>query len=127
MHDKIKKFSIKDAAAICNKNGDKLPIPQSQKEQDLFTSMLETNSLKNFAFPIDLQLNNFDIYVTSNGKKPSWTKWLTGQPNYAGREEFVKVVDAWDSIYGLWDDVFQFNTVNDTVCQQVCSSGFSTL
>ena len=126
-HSKTKSLSIKDAAAFCNKNGDKLPIPQSQKEHDLFIGMLENYGLNNFAFPIDLQLNNFDTYVMSNGKKPAWTKWLTGQPNFAEREEFVKVVDAWNSIYGLWDDVFQFNTVNDTVCQQVCSSGFSTL
>ena len=126
-HSKTKNLSIKDAAAICNKNGDKLPIPQSQKEQDLFTDMLENGVTKNFAFPIDLQLNNFDIYVMSNGKKPTWTKWLTGQPNFAGREEFVRVADGWDSPYGLWNDISQSSTIDDVVCQQVCSTGFSSL
>ena len=82
---------------------------------------------KNFAFPIDLQLNNFDTYVMSNGKKPAWTKWLKFQPGFNGKEEFVKVDDVWNGIYGLWTDVFPSHTIYDIVCQQVCSSGFSTL
>ena len=129
-HSKTKNLSIKDAAATCNKNGDKLPIPQSQKEHDLFIDMLENSGLKNFAFPIDLQLNNFDTYVMSNGKKPAWTKWLKFQPGFNGKEEFVKVTiwnvpDVWNT--GLWTDVSPSHTIYDIVCQQVCSSGFSTL
>ena len=122
-HTKTNNLLIKDAAELCHKNGDKLPIPQSQEEHDLFINMLKNNGLKNFDFPIDLQLNNFNTYVMSNGKEPTWTKWLTSQPDFGGKREFVTTF----SIYGLWTDAFQHKPMSDYVCQQVCSSGISTL
>ena len=115
-YSKTQSLSIKDAAATCNKNGDKLPIPQSQKEHDLFIDMLKNGFTKSFAFPIDLQLNNFDTYVMSNGKKPAWTKWLKFQPGFNGKEEFVKMDDVWNGSYGL---TF-FIPYNKRYCQQIC-------
>ena len=115
---------IKDAAELCQKNGGKLPIPKSQEEQDLLINMLNNKIPKKVHFPIDLQLNNFNTYVMSNGKEPTWTKWFPGQPKGNGKQKFVQIGD-----YGspLWLDLSPTEPVYDIVCQQVCSSGTLTL
>ena len=120
---------IKDAAELCQKNGGKLPIPKSQEEQDLLINMLNNKIPKKVHFPIDLQLNNFNTYVMSNGKEPTWTKWFQGQPDRNGKKKFVQISDKWDwqnSNWGTWLDLSPTEPAFDIVCQQVCSSGTVT-
>ena len=125
-YTKTKNRLIKDAAEFCHKNGDKLPIPQSQNEHELLMNLLKNQSSKNIHFPIDLQLNSFNIYVMSNGKEPTWTKWFPGRPGNHGnhKQEFVMHRNtSWSGDWGLWWDHPPTEAVNDIVCQQVCSSG----
>ena len=134
-HTQTNGQSIKDAAELCHKKGDKLPITQSQEEHNLFANfILKEYKLKmkiprKLSLPIDLQLNDFDTYVMSNGKEPTWTKWFQGQPDGNGKQKFVKISDKWDwqnSNWGTWLDLSPAEPAFDIVCQQVCSSGTVT-
>ena len=110
-------FAVKK---ICHRNGDKLPLPKSKLENDLFMKLVEKKNGKsnNYYYPLDLEYIEGKGYVMENDKKPVWTNWKTQPINQTFHYALMSAKDGFwvtkpSSQTGPWEA--------NVVCQQICS------
>ena len=106
------------AESICQSFGDKLPFPKSQKEKMLLGKIAKQYKLPGNFHPIDLKLSGSD-YFMSNGQRPVNEHWMSGEPDYGKRRDFVVSPQ-----FIFWLDVdSNFVSLISIICQQICSPG----
>ena len=107
------------AESICQSYGDKLPFPKSSNEKKLLRAIAKQFKLTGARYyPIDLKLSGSD-YFMSNGQRPVNEHWMSGEPDYGKRRDFVVSPQ-----FIFWLDVdSNFVSLISIICQQICSPG----